>query len=73
MVLIYAADQIMKTRLMTAAIALPILIASIILPWWEPETIWIFVVITVAALAAGMFEFYSLTKKLELKADAGIA
>ena len=63
----------MKTRLITAAIALPILIASIILPWWVPETIWIFVVIAVVALAAGMFEFYSLTKKLELKADAGIA
>ncbi|MBK9153376.1 MAG: phosphatidate cytidylyltransferase [Chloracidobacterium sp.] len=63
----------MKTRLLTAAVALPILLASIILPWWVPETIWIFVVIAVAALAAGMFEFYSLTKKLELKADAGIA
>jgi phosphatidate cytidylyltransferase len=63
----------MKTRLLTAAIALPLLIGAIILPWWVPETIWIFVVIAVAALAAGMFEFYSLTKKLELKADAGIA
>lgn len=63
----------MKTRLLTAAVALPILIASIILPWWVPETVWIFVAIAVVALAAGLFEFYSLTKKLELKADAGIA
>ncbi len=63
----------MKTRLLTAAVALPILIASIVLPWWFPETVWIFVVIAVAALAAGLFEFYSLTKKLELKADAGVA
>jgi phosphatidate cytidylyltransferase len=63
----------MKTRLLTAAIALPILIASIIMPWWFPETVWLFVVIAVLALAAGMFEFFSLTKKLELKADAGIA
>ena len=63
----------MKTRLVTAAVALPILIASIILPWWVSETVWIFAVIAVAALAAAMFEFYSLTKKLELKADAGIA
>lgn len=63
----------MKTRLLTAAIALPILIASILLPWWVPEAVWIFVVIAVLGLAAGMFEFYSLTKKLELKADAGIA
>lgn len=63
----------MKTRLLTAAIALPILIASIILPWWFPETVWIFVAISVLALAAGLFEFFSLTKKLELKADAGVA
>lgn len=63
----------MKTRLLTAAIALPILIASIVLPWYVPETVWIFVAIAVLALAAGLFEFYSLTKKLELKADAGIA
>src|SRR5688572_27312764 len=63
----------MKTRLLTAAIALPILIASIILPWWFPETVWIFVGIAVLALAAGLFEFFSLTKKLELKADAGVA
>lgn len=63
----------MKTRLLTAAIALPILIASIILPLWVPETVWIFVVIAVLALAGGMFEFFSLTKKLELKADAAVA
>lgn len=62
----------MKTRLLTAAIALPILIASIILPWYIPETIWIFVAIAGLALAAGLFEFYSLTKKLELKADAAV-
>lgn len=62
----------MKTRLLTAAVALPILIASIILPLYIPETVWIFVVIAVLALAAGLFEFYSLTKKLELKADAAI-
>lgn len=63
----------MKTRLLTAAVALPVLITSIILPDYIPETVWIFVVIAVFALAAGLFEFYSLSKKLELKADAGIA
>ncbi len=63
----------MKTRLLTAAVALPILIASIVLPLWVPETVWIFVIIAVLALAAGMFEFFSLTKKLELKADAAVA
>ena len=62
----------MKTRILTALIALPILIASIILPLWFPQAIWLFVAIAGAALAAGLFEFYSLTKKLELKADAGI-
>ena len=63
----------MKTRILTAAIALPILIASIVLPSYIPETFWLFVAIAVLALAAGLFEFFSLTKKLELKADAGVA
>ncbi len=63
----------MKTRLLTAAVALPILVASIILPTYVPGTVWIFVGIAVLALAAGLFEFFILTKKLELKADAGIA
>ncbi len=62
----------MKTRLLTAAIALPIIIASIILPLWLPQAIWLFVALAGFALAAGMFEFYSLTKKIELKADAGV-
>lgn len=63
----------MKTRLLTAAIALPILIASVLLPWWFPDTVWLFVAIAVLALGAGLFEFFTLTKKLELKADAGLA
>lgn len=63
----------MRTRLLTAAVALPIIIASIILPLYFPVAVWLFTAIAAFALAAGMFEFYSLTKKLELKADAGIA
>ncbi len=63
----------MKTRILTALIALPIIIASIVLPLWVRETVWLFVAIAGFAIAAGLFEFYSLTKKLELKADAGIA
>ena len=63
----------MKTRILTALVALPILIASIVLPSYVPETVWIFVAIAVLALAAGLFEFYTLTKKLELKADPAIA
>lgn len=62
----------MKTRILTAAIALPILIAAIVLPLWFPQAVWLFVALAGVALAAGLFEFYSLTKKLELKADAAI-
>jgi len=62
----------MKTRILTAAVALPIIIASIVLPAYFPQTVWLFVAIAGFALAAGMFEFYSLTKKLELKADAAV-
>lgn len=66
-------NNLMKTRILTAAVALPILIASIVLPLYFPPTVWFFVGIAVLALAAGLFEFYSLTKKLKLKADAGVA
>ncbi len=62
----------MKVRLLTALVALPILVASIIVPAYFPQTVWLFTAIAVLALAAGLFEFYSLTKKLELKADAGV-
>lgn len=62
----------MKTRILTAAVALPLIIASIILPLWWPQGAWLFVAIAAFALGAGLFEFYSLTKKLELKADAAI-
>ena len=63
----------MKTRILTAVVALPILIASIVLPSYFPITVWLFVIIAALALSLGLFEFYSLTKKLELKADADIA
>ena len=62
----------MKTRILTAAVTLPIIIASIVLPSYYPQTVWLFVALAAFALAAGLFEFYSLTKKLELKADASI-
>jgi phosphatidate cytidylyltransferase len=62
----------MKTRLITAGVALPILIASIVLPAYFPGTVWLFVIIAAFGLAAGLFEFYSLTKALELKADAAM-
>lgn len=66
----------MKTRLLTALVALPVLIASIVLPVFlpdYPQTNWLFVILAALALVAGLFEFFTLTKKLELKADASIA
>ncbi|MDQ3322567.1 MAG: phosphatidate cytidylyltransferase [Acidobacteriota bacterium] len=66
----------MNSRLLTALVALPILIASIVLPYFLPRfpaANWLFLVIAAFGLGAGLFEFYTLTKKLELKADASIA
>ncbi|MCA1622646.1 MAG: phosphatidate cytidylyltransferase [Acidobacteria bacterium] len=66
----------MKSRLTTALFALPALILSIVLPYFLPQlpqADWLFVIIAAAAFTAGLFEFFSLTKKLELKADASIA
>lgn len=66
----------MKSRLLTALVALPILIFSIILPYVFPsfeQANWLFLVIAAAALVAGVFEFFTLSKKLELKADASVA
>ncbi|MFV0387709.1 MAG: phosphatidate cytidylyltransferase [Pyrinomonadaceae bacterium] len=65
----------MKSRLLTAAIGLPILIGAIILPYYFPnipEVRWIFAALAVLAIGAGLFEYFSLTKKLELKGDASI-
>lgn len=66
----------MNSRLLTAIIALPVLILSVILPYLFPQypaASWLFLLIAALALGAGLFEFFTLTKKLELKADAGIA
>lgn len=66
----------MNSRHLTALVALPVLIFSIILPYIFPGFEYadlLFVVIAAFALAAGLFEFFTLTKTLELKADAAIA
>jgi phosphatidate cytidylyltransferase len=66
----------MNSRLLTALVALPVLILSIILPYLLPnfsQASWLFLLLAALAIGAGLFEFYSLTKKLELKADASIA
>ncbi len=66
----------MKSRLLTALIALPVLILSIVLPYFLPDypaANWLFLLIAALAFGTGLFEFFTLTKKLELKADASIA
>lgn len=65
----------MKTRILTALIALPILILSVFLPAQIPQipqASWLFLIIAALAFGAGLFEFFTLTKKLELKADASV-
>src|ERR1044072_8330107 len=53
-------------RILTAVVTLPILIASILIPWlW-----WLFVALAAAAMVVGLWEFYLLAKKLKLKPDA---
>jgi phosphatidate cytidylyltransferase len=54
------------SRIITAIIALPILIASILIPQLQP----LFVAIVAAAMIFGLYEFYVLTKKKDLKPDA---
>jgi phosphatidate cytidylyltransferase len=52
-------------RLLTAFIVLPFLIASILVPFlW-----WVFVLLAVAAMVLGLWEFYALAKRLQLKPD----
>jgi len=53
------------SRLITAAVALPILIASILVPWLQP----LFVAIAAAALIFGLYEFYVLARKKDMKPD----
>ena len=55
------------SRIITAAIALPILIASILVPWLQP----LFVAIAAAALVFGLYEFYVLARKKDMKPDVG--
>jgi phosphatidate cytidylyltransferase len=53
------------SRIITAAIALPILIASILIPWLQP----LFVALAGAALVLGLYEFYVLARKKDMKPD----
>lgn len=66
----------MNPRVLTAIVALPILVLSVVLPALLPgipAAEWLFVAIGGGAVGAGLFEYFTLSKKLELKADAAVA
>jgi phosphatidate cytidylyltransferase len=52
-------------RIITAIIVLPFLIASILIPWLQP----LFVVLAAAAIILGLYEFYLLARKRDMKPD----
>jgi phosphatidate cytidylyltransferase len=54
-------------RVLTAIVVLPFLIASILVSWLK----WLFVGLAGAALVLGLFEFYVLAKRRDLKPDTG--
>ena len=52
-------------RILTAVIVLPFLIASILISWlW-----WLFVALAAASMVLALWEFYLLTKRVQLKPD----
>ncbi len=52
-------------RIITAVIVLPFLIASILISWLQP----LFVAMAAAALVLGLYEFYLLARKKDIKPD----
>ena len=56
------------SRLVTAVIVLPFLIASILISWLQP----LFVLMAVAAMVLALYEFWLLAKKRDLKPDAQV-
>lgn len=53
------------SRIITAVVFLPFLIASILIPWLEP----LFVVLAAAVMLFGLYEFYVLARKKDTKPD----
>lgn len=53
------------SRIITALIVLPVLIASILIPWLAP----LFVALALAAMVLGLYEFWLLAKRRGLKPD----
>ncbi len=56
------------SRILTAVVVLPFLIASILVAWLQP----LFVLMAGAAMVLGLYEFYLLAKKRDLKPDVAI-
>jgi phosphatidate cytidylyltransferase len=54
------------SRIITAVIILPFLIASILISWLQP----LFVLLAVAAMVLALYEFWILAKKRDLRPDA---
>ncbi len=55
-------------RIITAVVVLPFLIASILISWLQL----LFVLLAAAAMVLGLYEFYVLAKRRDLKPDAAI-
>jgi phosphatidate cytidylyltransferase len=53
------------SRIITAVIVLPFLIASILISWLQP----LFVLLAAAAMILGLYEFYVLARKKDIKPD----
>ncbi|MFN2517193.1 MAG: phosphatidate cytidylyltransferase [Pyrinomonadaceae bacterium] len=53
------------SRIITAVIALPFLIASILISWLQP----LFIMLAGAAMALGLYEFYVLARRKDAKPD----
>jgi phosphatidate cytidylyltransferase len=54
------------SRIITALIALPVLIASILVPWLAP----LFVALALSAMTLGLYEFWLLAKRRGISADS---
>lgn len=52
-------------RIITAVVVLPVLIASILISWLQP----LFVTLAAAAMVLGLYEFYLLARKKDIKPD----
>src|SRR2546421_8411127 len=55
------------SRIITAVITLPFLIASILVSWLQP----LFIVLAAAAMVLGLYEFYLLARRNDVKPDVG--